>query len=680
MRTRLSDRALLPTLSREAAETLAAELVDEMIALWRQGGRPLPEELLARHSELRQHPEAAADLIYEELCLRQEFGAEIPEEEILNRFPQWRPQLEVMFDCRRAMSQRQATRRFPGAGESLGDFLLLAELHGGAHGRVFLAGESSLGNRAVVLKLIPCEAREHLSLARLQHTHIVPLYSVRDYPDVGLRALCMPYFGGATLDRLLVAMGPVPVARRAGRDLLDALEWLQAAEPLAGSALGPARQILAVSSYADAVCRIGACLADALQYAHERGLVHLDLKPSNVLLAADGQPMLLDFHLARAPVNPDAEAPPWLGGTAGYMSPEQRLAVLAVQHSRKVPTPLDGRSDVYSLGVVLYEALAGSPPEPGKRPRPLYRCNPGVSVGLADVVARCLTSDPAGRYARAADVAADLRRHLAGFPLAGVRNRSLTERWRKWRIRRPYGLALAGMTLAVLTSACAVAAGVAGHFVAGIEQARAALSDGRAQMERGEREAAVRTLGRGISTIRAIPFQGDLAAELERELVRAERARAEADRTAAADELHRLVTRVRSIYDWNLPSAERLSELERSCRTLWEQRGRFTASVGSPESGQLQHSVREDLLDLSIIEAELLMLVASPAQGARARREAAAVLDEAEVLLGPSPLLDAERGALGKRTWPSRNSSGSAEGRKGSAREQTAPAPAARRR
>src|SRR5262249_20073676 len=119
-------------LTREAAEALAARLVGDMIRRWRQGERPLPEEFLQRHPDLWEHPEAAADLIYEELCLRQEYGPEIPVEQVLRRFPQWRPQLEVLFDCQRLLGPHRAAPRFPAAGEALGDFLLLAELGSGA--------------------------------------------------------------------------------------------------------------------------------------------------------------------------------------------------------------------------------------------------------------------------------------------------------------------------------------------------------------------------------------------------------------------------------------------------------------------------------------------------------------------------------------------------------------------
>jgi serine/threonine protein kinase/Tfp pilus assembly protein PilF len=647
-----SGRATRAPLTAEAAEALAAELAGEMVRRWGTGERPLAEEFLARHPGLWDHPEAAADLIYEEVCLRQEHGAEVPAEELLARFPQWRPQLEVLLECQRVLGAAPLAPRFPAAGESVGDFRLLAEIGRGAHGPVFLATQASLADRPVVLKLTPGEAREHLSLARLQHTHIVPLYSAEEHPERGFRALCMPYFGGATLDRLLDALRPVPPARRTGRQLLDALDRIQAAAPGGAPAAGRAREFLAGATYVKAVCWVGACLADALQYAHERGLVHLDLKPSNVLLAADGTPMLLDFHLAREPVRPEGEAPPWLGGTAGYMSPEQRAALHAVQHGRRGPRPVDGRSDVYSLGVVLYEALAGSLPEPGGGPRPLRRANVRVSVGLSDILARCLADDPGRRYPRMDNLAADLRRHLADLPLAGVRNRSPAERWRKWRRRRPHGAALAGMLLAVLAAAGAAAFGVSEHVAERIDEARTALNDGQVQMARGEYDQAVGTLRRGQAAVRGLPLQRDLADELARRLDTAEQGRSEATRAAAARELHRLADRARFLYGAGPPPPGELRRLESSGRAFWEGRGRVVDRLSPVGGGALEPAVRDDLLDLAILWADLQARLAPAGGEEGARRRALAVLDEAEALFGPSPVLDEERRLHGAPARP----------------------------
>ena len=141
--------------------------------------------------------------------------------------------------------------------------------------------------------------------------------------------------GGTTLDRLLAAAGDRAPGRRAGRDLLDALDREEAARPVRAPSEGPARHFLRAESYPRAVCWVAACLADALHHAHGRGLVHLDVKPSNVLLAADGMPMLLDFHLARPPLRPDDPPPDWLGGTPAYMAPEQHAAMAV---SCRVPT------------------------------------------------------------------------------------------------------------------------------------------------------------------------------------------------------------------------------------------------------------------------------------------------------------------------------------------------------
>src|SRR5262249_24503336 len=138
---------------------------------------------------------------YEEICLRQEFRQETSRDEVLQRFPQWKGQLEILLDCHKVL-EAGAMPRFPRAGESLRDFHLLAELGRGRQGVVFLATQSSLADRPVVLKLTARRGDEHLSLARLQHTHIMPLLSVFDDADRNLRALCMPYLGGLTLAAL----------------------------------------------------------------------------------------------------------------------------------------------------------------------------------------------------------------------------------------------------------------------------------------------------------------------------------------------------------------------------------------------------------------------------------------------------------------------------------------------
>src|SRR5262249_5058799 len=205
---------------------------------------------------------------------------------------------------------------------------------------------------------------------------------------------------------------------------------------------GPARTLLSGATFAQTMCVIGACLAEALKYAHERGLVHLDLKPANVLLAADGQPMLLDFHLARAPLKPGGASPGWFGGPPKYRPPGQRQAPAAVK-ARRIDFPaVDGRSDIYSLGLVLYEALGGEIPfDPQAEFPRLERRNAQVTTGLADIIHKCLAADPARRYADAGALATDLNCYLADRPLRGVGNRSLAERWRKWKRRRPAGRA-----------------------------------------------------------------------------------------------------------------------------------------------------------------------------------------------------------------------------------------------
>ena len=614
----------------------AGYLAEEMGRRWRAGERPLAEELLAPHPWLLDHPEAALELVAEELYLREECGEPIDEERVESRFPRWRRQVRALLDCHRLLTPRLAAPRFPVAGEALGDFHLLAELGRGTHGRVFLAKQPALSDRPVVLKIGPGVGEEHLSLARLQHTHLVPLYSMHEFPDRRLRVLCLPYFGGATLADLLHALRDVPPARRAGRDLLAALRRAGAASPVPVPAEGPACDFLARASYVRAVCRIGACLADALSYAGERGLLHLDLKPSNVLLAADGQPMLLDFHLARAPLPAGTPAPAWLGGTLGYMAPEQRAALAAVRECGHVGTAVDGRADVYALGLLLYEALGGAVPLPEGDPAvALRRRNPQVSAGLAALLAKCLATDPARRYPSATALADDLRRHLDDLPLRGVANRSVAERWRKWRRRRPLALPVLGL-LATAAATGAVSLGQGGRLA---ERARAALQSGEEHLLRRQYAEAAEVFRRGETLAEGVPFGGDLLDRLR------ERARL-AERGLAAGELHQCCERLRPLYAAEPLQKEQARAVLAHCRTFWDRRQVIVERLAEQPAADLEQQVRADLLDLAILWADLRVRLSQPGETKSARDEAVAVLDEAERLFGTSCVLTEERRAL----------------------------------
>jgi eukaryotic-like serine/threonine-protein kinase len=627
---------------------LAARLADEMAAAWRRGERFAVEDLLQRHPDARDLPEVVLRLICEEVCLRQEAGKPAGASELAQRFPEWRAEIANLLDVRGqlALDLRASYR---GAAAALADFELLADLGRGAQGRVFLARQRSLADRPVVLKVTTRQGREHLSLARLQHTHIVPLYWVQDDPDHDRRTLCMPYLGSLTLAALLPALRDLPLARRTGGHVLDALDRAGADSAVPLPARGPVRQALARATYAQAVAWVGACLAEALAYAHERGLVHLDLKPSNILLAADGQPMLLDFHLAQGPIPPGAR-PRWgLGGTPLYMSPEQRAATAAIAQGRPVPAAVDGRSDVYSLGLVLYQALGGGLPLQCPRPPRLDRCNVQVSPGLADVVHHCLEHDPRARYPDAGALAADLRRHLADLPLRGVSNRSWAERWRKWRRRRPYALLL-GCLLA-LSVGCALGVGIwsAGERRAQVrgrlEQAEVDLREGQHLLDGGQYAAAAGRLERGLALAGETPGGEELAGRLGPALRQARRLK-------SARDLRRVADAVRFAAVAERAAAGDLRGLEKGCRALWDNRARILAPHQDAGADEVTRAVRADLLDLAVVGADLRLRLAAPGRAAKVRREALEILGQAEEAFGPNAVLLLERerlaGSLGQ--------------------------------
>jgi serine/threonine protein kinase/tetratricopeptide (TPR) repeat protein len=621
---------------------LAARLADDMAAAWRRGQRPLVEEVLAAHPEFYARPEVVLRLICEEVCLRQEAREEISAAEWGRRFPAWRAEVANLLDGDGQLSVVVPVHPAEPTAPALADFELLTELGQGAQGHVFLARQRSLADRPVVLKTTCRRGREHLSLARLQHTHIVPLYWVQDDPEHDKRTLCMPYFGSLTMAALLPALRHIPVAQRTGQDILRALDGAGPTPAAPLQARGPARQALARASYAQAVAWLGACLAEALAYAHERGLVHLDVKPSNILLAADGQPMLLDFHLAQAPLKAGA-TPPWgLGGTPIYMSPEQRAAAAAVSRGRPLPLAVDGRSDVYSLGLVLYQALGGSLPLQYPNPPHLERCNPQVSPGLADVIHKCLTEAPGGRYPDAASLATDLRRHLGDLPLRGVANRSWPERWRKWRCRRPHALFSLCLLLLVLGGTLAGGLWYArerqDQEQSTVRQAEAALSEGQQLVQARQYRAASQRFQGGLTLAEATPAAEEQARQLKAALQTVRR-------LESAERLHRLADAVRfAAVAESLPDDDR-GRLEQTCRELWANRDRLLAAHGG-DAAEGTRQVRADLLDLAVIWVELRLLQAGGEWDTAACRESLRILTEAEKAFGANAVLLRQRELL----------------------------------
>ena len=206
-------------------ERLASDVQQEMLAAWQAGSTILAEQWLDRHPEVKAKPEIAVLVIYEELCLREERGEEVDSAELYGRFPQYRDALSVVLSCHRLMHADSAV--FPAAGEEFGEFRLLRELGRGGAGRVFLATQPLLSDRPLVVKLTPRTGDEHLSLARLQHTHIVPLFLVQEFPERNLRALCMPFLGGASWSWILQAMSTCPTAERSGDAIVQALKSAQ---------------------------------------------------------------------------------------------------------------------------------------------------------------------------------------------------------------------------------------------------------------------------------------------------------------------------------------------------------------------------------------------------------------------------------------------------------------------
>jgi WD40 repeat protein/S1-C subfamily serine protease len=319
-----------------------------------------------------------------------------------------------------------ADRGSPALMRDFGDYEILREIARGGMGVVFLAWQKSL-HRPVALKMILAgqlataeQVRrfhtEAKAAAGLDHPGIVPVYEVGQHE--GQHYFSMGFVEGESLAHRMLAVGALP-----GR---------QAAEVLAS-------------------------VAEAIEYAHRRGVIHRDLKPSNILIDAGGHPRVTDFGLAKM-VEGDGEltASGQIMGTPSYMPPEQ------VGASRAALGPA---ADVYALGATLYTALTGRPPFQAANPVdtlrqviddlpvPPRRLNAAIDRDLETICLKCLEKEPARRYASAANLAKDLRLNLQGRPICARRVRR-AERFRLWCCRnRALAVAIGLATIFLMTLA-----------------------------------------------------------------------------------------------------------------------------------------------------------------------------------------------------------------------------------
>lgn len=330
----------------------------------------------------------------------------------------------------------------------LGVYHIVRELGRGATGYVFKAYDSELA-RTVALKVLRPEAaalaegrqrfeREARAAVAARHDHIVALYFVGTTPGFALPYLVMEYIEGESLAEYLHRQGisPAVMAARITREI----------------ALG-------------------------LEVVHEHGVIHRDIKPSNILLDhVSGRAKLTDFGLARLispsdPASADVSRSGGIAGTPAYMSPEQIVAA----------STANARSDVYSLGVVLYEQLCGALPFRGTPQQILQQVGhadvrspkefkPDIARDLETICMKCLEKDPARRYATAHALEEDLRRYLAAEPIL-ARRCSLWERLVKRFRRQPLAATLVtgiGMLVAAL---------LAGGWIFAIREIRQAESE-----------------------------------------------------------------------------------------------------------------------------------------------------------------------------------------------------------
>jgi serine/threonine protein kinase/tetratricopeptide (TPR) repeat protein len=426
-------------------------ILEEYLAELERGRRPHPEELLARHPDV-------ADVL----------------KDYLDR-------LDLLHDAAVRFRVMEPPDENSGANSNLGrlgDFELVREIGRGGMGIVYEAQQISL-KRRVALKVLPFAAtmdqrqlgrfqNEARAAAGLHHSNIVPVYFVGC--ERGVNYYAMQFIEGRDLASIITnlrarngrkprpSQAPTQPQRRNGRHAGPAKEARASHPPV--SAAADTQPVAGLSTesrqsqkhYFQSVARLGTQAAEALDYAHQQGIVHRDVKPANLLLDGDLRLWVTDFGLAHIQGDSALTMTGDLVGTLRFMSPEQALAKRVV---------VDHRTDIYSLGVTLYELLTLQPAFNGgdrqeilrqiafEEPRRPRQFNKAIPQELETIVQKAIEKNPADRYGTAQELADDLRNWLHDRPI-----RARRPGWRqvalKWARRNRALVAAATVVLVVI--------------------------------------------------------------------------------------------------------------------------------------------------------------------------------------------------------------------------------------
>ncbi|QOV90099.1 serine/threonine-protein kinase [Humisphaera borealis] len=414
-------------------------------------------------SEPERHP---VDLIAEEFAARYRRGERPAISEYTDRHPELTEQIRNALQSVAMMERMNVARRSQSGLaitptlERVGDFRIVRELGRGGMGVVFEAVQESLGRR-VAIKILSASAvldptrlarfeQEARAAARLHHTNIVPIFGVGQQGDIHYYVMqCIDGQGLGQVTRSLASAASATRDRGRAR---------KSSGPKPGHPAEP--QTPAVQSLSQRtptehykwVADIGAQVADALQYAHDRGVLHRDVKPANLILDDAGIVWVADFGLAKVGNDSNVTRTGDIIGTLQYMAPEA------------IDKKVDARSDIYGLGLTLYELLTLQPPYRDTGPAELIRListaspasprsiNPAIPRDLETIVLKAIAREPSHRYPTAVAMERDLRAFIAGRSISARRVSPWERAWRWSRRNRAVAALLVATTLSILTA------------------------------------------------------------------------------------------------------------------------------------------------------------------------------------------------------------------------------------